>query len=281
MIELKGFPMRNQLADVPSADRQPSENRVYNCVPTCLAACIQWYTGKKIPADDLHDAVYGQGHVGGGAELSYTSYVKAHYGLALGYTPLPSASQQIIEHTRSELRLGHPVVLTMHSAWSTPWAKAAGSGLHVGVAYAISEDDAGVLHIMNPWRGFDHAAPVSWWRDRLGIGVWPVSKIAVASVLPAGFSWNKTSGVLTWPNGQVSSGGIGAKTYADVLSGAWQAGYPQRAERKIADAHGMLAFQTFGSATIIWRPGWDEPRYATDAEMSDLISEGTYMEVAA
>lgn len=256
MIELKGFPFRNQLREVKPSDGKADENASYNCVPTSLAACIQYLTGKVIPADDLKDAVYGQGHIGGGDELRYGPYVAAHYGVKLGYTPLPSASQAIIDHIRAELKAGHPVIVTMHSAWSTPWWQAQGGGLHVGVAYAISETDAGVLHIMNPWRGFDHVQPVSWWRDRLGIGVWPVSKIAAVTQpaqprdpkLPAG--WRDDGTTLTCANGQPVVKGFREYVLGKLAAGQWQGGDAYLPEW--GDASGTR--QIFAATLLVWTP---------------------------
>jgi len=201
VIELKGFPILNQLhSAVAPSDGKADENAVYNCVPTSLAMCLQYLTGKRIAPDDIKDAVYGQGHVGGGSELAYAPLMRSKYGLKLTMEALPSASQQIIDRIRFYLSRNVPVIVTMHSKWSTPWFQDIGDGLHVGVAKAISETDAGELQIANPWRGFSHNEPVAWWRDRLGNGVWPVAKIAGGGAMVPQ-DWTDKGGVLTAPNG--------------------------------------------------------------------------------
>lgn len=40
------------------------ENRWNNCVGTTLAAALQWYGLGTLTADELKDAVYGEGHTG-------------------------------------------------------------------------------------------------------------------------------------------------------------------------------------------------------------------------
>lgn len=92
-----------------------------------------------------------------------------------------------------------------------------------------------------------------------------------APALPAGYVWDAVKGTLTAPNKVVMVGGIAAKVKADLELGIWQAGYPDGPEFKITDGQGELVAEAFGSATLLWRPGWAAPRYATDAEMSALI----------
>lgn len=248
MITLAGFPFRNQLKDLPTADGQVDENRYYNCVPTSIAACVQYFDGIKVGADKLKDAVYGQGHIGGGDELKYGAYVQQHYGLKLLHWDLPSASQAIIDSIRGNLKAGQPVIVTMHSSWSKLWTGDAGDGYHVGVAYSIDESDAGNLHIMNPWGGFDHVQPVSWWRERLGNGTYPVAKLAPpAPVLPAGWTDDGTTLV---GNGQPVVKGFRAHVLAALEAGKWQGGFPYGPEW--GDAAGSR--QLFQHALLEWTP---------------------------
>lgn len=250
MITLPNFPFRNQLADVRSADGEPAENAAYDCVPTCLAACIQYYTGKVVAADDLKDAVYGQGHIGGGNELTYADLVKARYGLVLTHNNLPSASQAMIDDIRANLRAGRPVIVTMHSQWSRLWNQDAGDGLHVGVAYSIDESNAGLLHIMNPWRGFDHVQPVAWWRARLGNGTYPVAKLAQAPVvaLPAG--WHDDGTTLTTANGVPVVKGFRQYVLAKLAANAWHGGDALVPEW--GDA--TMTRQPFAATLLEWTP---------------------------
>src|SRR5260221_53111 len=202
-------------------------------------------------ADDLKDAVYGQGHIGGGSELRYGPYVAAHYGLHLGMESLPSASQAIINRIRFWLLRQTPVIITMHSKWSTPWVQDGGDGLHVGTAYAISETDRGMLHIANPWREFDHAQPVSWWRARLGEGVWPVQRI-VTNVLGHGIDkWTDDGVTLLETKGQRVDKGFREKVLADAATAqGWQGGMPYGPEW--GDATGSR--QLFAAEELIWTP---------------------------
>jgi hypothetical protein len=186
---------------------------------------------------------------------------------------------------------------------------------HCVVVFQIDDDDSGYMTVMNPWGGFAHRRRIKSRRDARGqiteLGwqevlcynsVWELSLKSEAGTgttgttpkptpaptpaptpdagLPANHHWNPKTGALTFPNGVTIDGGIGAKVHADILAGTWQGGYPDKPERKTTDAQGLLAFVTFGSCTLVWRPGWDAPRYATEAELSHLVSIGEYKPAA-
>jgi hypothetical protein len=275
MIELKGFPLRDQLRDIPSEDGKPAENASEDCVPTSIAAGVQYLTGAKVSADRLKDDVYGQGYVGGGAARSYVVEV-AKLGVRL--TVRSGSQAQLIGILREELRAGHPCLITMPSHWNTAPKNAMHPGnSHCGVVYAIDETDGGQMWVMNPWRGFAQKQSIAWWRARLCYGqVWPMARIEVATPaekpqtapagpkLPDGWSWD--GAMLTAPNNVPCTGRIGAKVHADLALGIWQAGYP----RKPAWRMFGHTLQAFGSCVLV-----DDGKavtYATDAEMAELLA---------
>src|SRR5581483_11727454 len=195
----KNFPMRNQLRDVPSADGHPPENANYDCVPESIVACIQYWTGNVVAADDLKDAAYGQGYVGGGSALVYDTKVvngqqiDRRYGVEINYFEGDRAA--LIAEIKRNLNMGIPVLITMPSAWNTRYAPKDNVdhpdfSTHVGVAYWY---DANNLYVMNPWGGFAQKQSFDWWQARLCFrSVWPVVSVRQLEVeklpLPAGWT---------------------------------------------------------------------------------------------
>lgn len=260
LIELKGFPYwRNQLKDVPDAGSFPDVNASENCVPTELAAIVEYETGKIVAGDDIKSAVYGRRYQGGTSAGRFGDYLKAEYGLQMGYEPLPSASQQIIDRLRYWLGKGVPCVVTMHSQWSTPWYQVTKPGLHAGTAFAIDTSDSGMLHIANPWGGFDHVNTVAWWRARLGIGVYPVARLASQ---PAGLAgWYDDGTTLLAPNQVPVVSGFRSYVLAKAAAGAWPYDdYPLEAERAVGNVeasnptHGAGSIQTFRRRRLVYTP---------------------------
>jgi hypothetical protein len=278
MIELKGFPLRDQLRDIPSEDGKPAENASEDCAPTSIAAGVQHLTGAKVSADRLKDDVYGQGYVGGGAARSYVAEV-AKLGVRL--TVRSGSQAQLIGILREELRAGHPCLITMPSHWNTaPKNPMHPGNSHCGVVYAIDETDSGQMWVMNPWRGFAQKQSIAWWRARLCYGqVWPMARIEVAkptekpqtvpaSGLPAG--WSDDGQTLTAPNGQPVVDGFRAFVLERLQVNAWPGGLPQSAEWKTAAG---MAVQPFDQTTLLWNPGDRAPRYANVTELSALVRQ--------
>lgn len=205
MIQLSGFPYwRNQRHDIPAADGGPAENADYDCVPEELAACLQYLRSVKVAADDLLDAVYHEGYHGGTDELRFRALMRDKYRLVLGMEPHRSGTTDITNAIRGYLRRGIPCIVTMQSDWNALWGHARFGGYHAGTAWAISETDDGALHIANPWFGGDHVRPVKEWAARLGIGVWPVAKLAAPAPVtpppapkPPEYVWNAATKTLS------------------------------------------------------------------------------------
>ncbi len=268
MIELKGFPLRDQLRDIASEDGKPAENASYDCVPASIAAGIQYLTGRVVSADALKDAVYGQGYVGGGAARSYVHEV-ARYGVAL--TVRSGSSQaQLIAILRDELRRGHPALITMPSHWSVAPADPLHPGpSHVGIVYAIDESDSGQMAVMNPWHGFRHIQPIAWWRARLCYGqVWPMARIneaaSAVTQLPGGWTDDAAAGVLRGANGVPVVRGFRDYVLARVKARTWQGGYAYEPEWSGAG----MSIQPFAAALLLWTPD----RGVYEGTMADALA---------
>lgn len=160
--ELPAFPQLNQLHDVTS-DGRPEENASWDCVPTSIAAGLTYLTGKSFNGDELHDAVYQEGTLGGEDAAHYVAYC-AQQGVTLA--PFNGTPAQLVTEIHTEVSDGHPVVLTMPSQWGTPAAQLpANHTTHVGIAYGIG---LGMIRVMNPWIApTPHDGTDAYWAARL------------------------------------------------------------------------------------------------------------------
>jgi hypothetical protein len=105
---LLAVPLRNQLAE-PTTDHRPDENAHKNCVAACVAAVLSWATGQPWYGDTVHDAVYGDGYIGGQDPAPYVNYLRDHSVEAIEYQAARGA--QLVINAKAELALGNPVLL--------------------------------------------------------------------------------------------------------------------------------------------------------------------------
>lgn len=180
MATLANFPMKNQ-RDEKTLDGKPPENGNYDCVPTSLAAAIQYLTGKPCSGDELKDAEYGDAYKGGTALRNYvdnaTDKARAVYGVnAEAFNSTSTVA--LIHQARAWLRQGFPVIATIPSQWGNAYNEAQlaspNFSSHVVVFYT---EDGTHMGAMNPWGGFLQAQPDAWWAERLCYGqVWKIYK---------------------------------------------------------------------------------------------------------
>jgi hypothetical protein len=187
MSELKNFPFKNQL-NSPTLDGHPDENREFNCVPTCIAAALQYLTGKVYEPDQLKDAVYGDGYVGGTSAAAYVSYV-ARQGVRLA--PINGNGKALVAEAHRQLALGHPVLITEPDPYAAPSL----GYTHVVVFYKDLPD---TLIAMDPFGGVARAAADQVWAARIdatGGQIWIMQRL----LIPEG--WHDDGTTLTAPNG--------------------------------------------------------------------------------
>jgi hypothetical protein len=113
--QLVGFPIRDQLHDVPSKDGRPAEAAPMDCVAVSSAACLQWETGRVVSGDELKDVTYGEAHLGGGAEADYARTLPG-YGLIAEATWAPAGRPDLLlAAIRKGVTAGHGVLVTIPS----------------------------------------------------------------------------------------------------------------------------------------------------------------------
>ncbi|MDQ2905244.1 MAG: hypothetical protein M3Y81_17060 [Chloroflexota bacterium] len=248
MSELRNFPFKNQL-NSPTLDGHPDENRGLNCVPSSIAAGLQYLTGKPFEPDELKDTVYGQSYRGGTSALAFVSYVATH-GIRL--FPINGSGAYLVQMAHQHLALGHPVIITEPDPYGHP-----GNGLlHVVVFY---KDLPGALVAMDPFGATSKQAPDALWAARIDAAVrqiWIMEKQATTSAnVPQG--WHDDGTTLTAPNGNKVVKGF--RQY--VLAHAW---HPENlplenehAVHPLETAHPALGSgnqQVFRQTVLEWTP---------------------------
>ncbi len=162
MAELIRFPMLSQLTDANEV------NREFDCVPTSLAAGLEWLTGKSYTGAIVKDAVYGRAYVGGTSAYAYVPYCQAQ-----GVDVLPineGDTVRLVGRVVGELELQHPVVATEPDPYSTEPGMS-----HVIIFYKA---DNGVLTAMDPFLAGPIARTFTEWATILLFNqVWTMSLI--------------------------------------------------------------------------------------------------------
>lgn len=130
MSELIGFPMISQ--------RDSDVNADFDCVPTSIAACMEWLTGQKYTGGEIKDAVYGRSYTGGTAATAYVDYCAAR-GVTLA--PINGTGAALVTALHGALAEQHPCLITEPDPYAAGWT-------HVCAAY---KDTANSITVMDPW----------------------------------------------------------------------------------------------------------------------------------
>ncbi len=167
VIELGGFPFKNQLTD-------GDPNSGLDCVPTSLAAGMQWLLGKPVDDAAMKDAVYGRNYIGGTAASAYVNYAKAH-GIHL-FPMDEKDGTKLVQDVINQLKAGHPVAAT--EPYSPKWT-------HVVCFYKYDEATQR-LSVMDPLGGHEVTRSVHEWSQLLLYNeVWGMEKIALLTLSDA------------------------------------------------------------------------------------------------
>jgi hypothetical protein len=170
---LVAVPLRNQLAE-PTTDHRADENAHKNCVAACVAAVLTWATGAQWYGDTVHDAVYGDGYIGGQDPAAYVNYLRDHSVEAIEYQS--ARGRDLVVNAKAELALGNPVLLTIPGFWTGSYT---GRNMvrYAGGTHEVVACDSGVgwLTCMNPWpsdgvHAFYQRASDAWWAERICYG---------------------------------------------------------------------------------------------------------------
>jgi hypothetical protein len=170
---LVAVPLRNQLAE-PTADKRVDENAHKNCVAACVAAVLSWATCAAWYGDTVHDAVYGDGYIGGQDPAAYVNYLRGQGVEAIEYQA--ARGRELVANAKTELALGNPVLLTIPGFWTGSYAGRDmvhyPGGTHEVVACDMG---CGWLTCMNPWpsdgvHAFYQRQSDGWWAERICYG---------------------------------------------------------------------------------------------------------------
>lgn len=211
MSELLNFPFKDQL-NSPTFDGKPDENKDMNCVPSCIAACLQYFAGKEYEPDELKDVVYGDGYIGGTEAVAYVEYCASQ---GVHCYPINGNPPYLVSQIHEQLAQGHPIIGTIQSSYLPP-----SDPLNPGPSHCVAfyeDQPGGVLIAMNPWHAFSHVGSDDYWIARLCFNqIWVYEKKASINVnIPQG--WNDDGSVLTAPNGHKVT--LGFRQY--VLANSW------------------------------------------------------------
>lgn len=162
MSTLANFPVKCQLDDLQEIDR------FYTCVPTSLAACLQYLTGQSFDGAAIKDEVYAVGYQGPTDPARYVVYCQQH---GVRMYAVNGSNEQLITIIQQYLALGHPLLLSEQD----PYVSASLGFTHVVASYGY---DAESITVMDPFIGKSITkSNVQWEQDLRYNQVWVLEKI--------------------------------------------------------------------------------------------------------
>lgn len=243
MSELTNFPMKNQQGDIWEI------NNLFDCVPTSIAACLQYLTGQSFDGAAIKDQVYGASYQGPTDPSQYVAYCLQHN--VVMYV-LNDNNAQLIGIIQQQLALNHPVLLTEID----PYADASLGFTHMVAAFKC---DSGTITVMDPFIGRPLVkSNAQWEQDLRSNQVWVLEKIEVLSINQASQFFEEIHPD-QWrckQTGFTISHGILAyyKTCTNTgLNGISQYGLPLGNEESIPNATGCV-LQRFERAVLLYDP---------------------------
>lgn len=207
-MRLLNFPNKSQLADVNEA------NRLFDCVPTCIADALTYLTGKDYDAGHIKDLVYTPGYVGGTAAYRYIDYC-ASQGVKL--FDVQGNGAALVKAIRAQLALGHASIGTEPDPYADPtlgWS-------HAIIFYAMDEPN-GTLTARDPYSTQDVVLSDVVWASMLEFSeIWPLALLEEYQIMStldrlkaAGWKDDPAADRLTAPNGLYFQKGFRAHVIA-------------------------------------------------------------------
>lgn len=158
---LQNFPMLSQLGNIHEV------NRLFDCVPTSIASCLQYLTGKSFDGAAIKDQVYGAGYQGPTDPARYVAYCQQH---GVSMYAINGNNAQLIGIIQRQLELKHPLLLTEVD----PYADASLGYTHVIAAFKC---DSLSITVMDPFLGKPLAkSNAQWEQDLRSDQVWVLEK---------------------------------------------------------------------------------------------------------
>jgi hypothetical protein len=206
----------------------------------------------------VHDAVYGEGYLGGQDPAAYGEWLRGQGVEAIEYRSASGA--RLVANAKAEVALRNPVLLTIPGYWTGNYAGWDMVHFPRGT-YEVDACDAGPgwLTCMNPWpadgrHAFYQRQSDAWWAARICYGRLFVCEreaaVGVGPGVPAG--WQDDGTRLLAPGGVPVVCGFRAR----VLDGWDAALVPQAAEAEVDIGSGRIVEQVFsdgGARTVVLR----------------------------
>ncbi len=244
---LEDFPMISQLDN--------DINAQFDCVPTSLAAALQYLTGIKFSGSEVKDAVYGVGYQGVTAPDAYIGYCAKH-GVLL--SPYNGTNVALVAATKEQIAHGHPVLLTEID----PYMPISSGATHVVAAYACNADS---ITVMDPYIDQGVTKTDQEWQADLQSGqIWIVEKGAlVLDISQVSNYFTETTKDTRWHCAKTNQDvAYGILTYyrtctSVALNGMSQYGLPTSTEQGVPGVPGAT-FQVFERGIIVYDPNHAE-----------------------
>ncbi len=244
---LENFPMISQLDN--------DINAQFDCVPTSLAAALQYLTGIKFSGSEIKDAVYGVGYQGVTAPDAYIGYCATH-GVLL--SPYNGTNVALVAAAKEQIAQGHPVLLTEID----PYMPTSTGATHVVAAYACNADS---VTVMDPYIDQGVTKTDQEWEANLQSGqIWIVEKGAlVLDISQVSNYFTETTKDTRWHCAKTNQDiAYGILTYyrtctSVALNGMSQYGLPTSTEQGVPGVPGAT-FQVFERGIIVYDPNHAE-----------------------
>ena len=256
MTTLVNFPLKNQRITVTS-NGTIDINADYDCVPTSIAAAMQYLTGLKFEGGVLKEVAYGVSYQGGTAASAYVQYAAQH-GVRL-YS-MQGSNTDLIAAVHLQIQAGHPVLITIPDPYLDLTVFPGAS--HVEVFFGES---TGNLTVLDPFIARAVTKTDQEWAALLQFGeVWILEriedKVSISLTTPGISTFFSQALGNAWKcnkNGFLVGNAI-LSFYrmfgGSALCGVTYLGLPTSDERGIADKPGVVT-QAFERATVCYDPG--------------------------
>lgn len=183
MSGLTDFPMKSQLTDLQEIDRY------YTCVPTSIAACLQYLTGQSFDGANIKDQVYGASYQGPTDPTQYIAYCLQH---GVSMSAVNGTNAQLIGIIQQQIALNHPLLLTELD----PYVSASLGFTHVVAAFKC---DSGTITVMDPFIGKSVTKSNAQWEQDLRYNqVWVLERVEVLSIQQAQEFFEEVQPNLVW-----------------------------------------------------------------------------------
>jgi len=160
---LPDFPLKGQLLDTTEV------NRFWDCVPTSIAAALQFLTGQDFDGGQIKDLIYGPAYIGGTAARDYVDYC-ARFRVKL--FAVNGGGQALVNEACGQIAKGNPVLFTEPDPYDNPQLYS-----HVIVACGF---DAQNVCCMDPYIQQIVSKSRQEWAAILEFGqVWPLARISL------------------------------------------------------------------------------------------------------